>query len=258
MSVDYRQGSQQVHAVRGVSLELNEGESLGLVGESGCGKSTLALALLQLLPEGSSQILSGRVFFDGQDLSTLGAHGLRRIRGAQVGFVFQDPFSALNPVLTVGEQIEEVFWAHHKSWHPRQALELLSKVRLDAPQRIFRSYPHQLSGGQRQRVCIAMAIALYPRLLIADEPTTALDVTTQKDILNLLDHLKKDLHMAILLITHNVGLMAERTDRLAVMQGGEIVEVGPTPHVLQSPSHPYTQGLLCSLPRLPKYASSSR
>lgn len=249
LRVAYRRGGVSIPAVRGVSLTLAPGESLGLAGESGSGKSTLAAALIRLLPEGAA-LSADRLDVDGQAVLSLAPGALRSLRGGTVGVIFQDPFSSLNPVLTVGDQIEEVLDAHAGGRDRARVLELLSRVRLPDPPGIYRAYPHQLSGGQRQRVCLAMAIAAAPKLLIADEPTTALDVTVQRDILNLLDDLRRDLKMALLLVTHNVGLLVERTDRLAVMYAGEIVEVGPTREVLAAPAHPYTQGLLRSLPRL--------
>lgn len=249
LRVAYHRGGVPIPAVRGVSLTLAPGESLGLAGESGSGKSTLAAALLRLLPEGVA-LAADRLEVDGKDVLSLHPRDLRSLRGGTVGMVFQDPFSALNPVLTVGDQIEEVLETHAGARDRGRVLELLGRVRLPDPPGLYRAYPHQLSGGQRQRACLAMAIAARPKLLIADEPTTALDVTVQRDILNLLDDLRRDLKMALLLVTHNVGLLVERTDRLAVMYAGEIVEVGPTREVLTSPAHPYTQGLLRSLPRL--------
>jgi oligopeptide/dipeptide ABC transporter ATP-binding protein len=259
LSAHYWRDGRKLKAVRHVSFDLREGEMLGLIGESACGKSTLAMALLRLLPEGTSEISRGRVLFGENDLLRLPPEALRRVRGGQIGMVFQDPFSALNPVFTVGEQVVEalVYQQGAKSEERRvnkngteQTIQLFKKVRLPQPERIFNSYPHQLSGGQRQRVCLAMAIASRPRLLIADEPTTALDVTTQMEILDLLDELRKELSMTVLLVTHNLGLLAERADRLAVMYAGEIVELGPTRTLLHHPLHPYTKGLLKSLPRL--------
>jgi oligopeptide/dipeptide ABC transporter ATP-binding protein len=228
---------------------LAAGESLGLAGESGSGKSTLALSLLRLLPE-TARVSASRLTLDGQDILSLSERALRGVRGGAVGFVFQDPFSALNPVLTVGDQVEEVLSLHVGGRHRGRVLSLFEKVRLPDPSALYGAYPHQLSGGQRQRVCLAMALAGNPKLLIADEPTTALDVTVQRDILNLLDEVRRELKMALLLVTHNVGLLSERTDRLAILYAGEIVEIGPTPLVLGTPAHPYTQGLLKSLPRL--------
>lgn len=249
LRVEYRRAGQKIPAVRGVTFSMSPGESLGLAGESGSGKSTVALSLLRLLPQ-SAEVTAERFLFDGDDILTLPLHRLRDLRGGSVGLVFQDPFSALNPVLTVGEQVDEVLERHGGGRHRARVLSLFDRVRLPNPDRLYGAYPHQLSGGQRQRVCLAMAIAGRPKLLIADEPTTALDVTVQRDILNLLDDLRRDLRMALLLVTHNVGLLSERTDRLAILYGGEIVEIGPTATVLNSPSHPYTQGLLKSLPRL--------
>ncbi|HRY29643.1 MAG TPA: ABC transporter ATP-binding protein [Elusimicrobiota bacterium] len=254
LSVDYRRHGKRVHAVRDVSLELNEGETLGVVGESGCGKSTLAMAVLRLLPDRDSRIPGGKIFFRSQDLLALDAEPLRRIRGGQIAVIFQDPFSALNPVLTVGDQLEESMEVHGGGRDRAKTLSLLERVRLPDPERIYRAYPHQISGGQRQRACLALAIANRPALLIADEPTTALDVTLQKEILDLLDGLRRDLKMAILFITHNMGLVSQRTDRLAVMYAGEIVERGKTADVMSAPLHPYTAALLRSLPRLHKSA----
>lgn len=252
LRVEYRRGN--VAAVRGVSIDLAPGESLGLAGESGSGKSTLALSVLRLLAPEAVRAVSGRILFKGRDVLTLADRDLRSLRGGAVATVFQDPFSALNPVLTVGEQIEEVLELHAGGRNPARVRDLLARVRLPEPDRIYASYPHQLSGGQRQRVCLAMAVAGGPDLLIADEPTTALDVTVQREILDLLDSLRRDLGMALLLVTHNIGLLSERTDRLGIMYAGELVEVGPTRAVLSDPRHPYTQGLLKSLPRLTKTA----
>lgn len=249
LRVTYDRGGVPIPAVRGASIALSPGEALGLAGESGSGKSTLAAALTRLLPE-RVVVAADRLEVDGKDVLSLPPRELRSLRGGAVGMVFQDPFSALNPVLTVGDQIEEVLEFHAGGRARVRVLELLGQVRLPDPPSLYRAYPHQLSGGQRQRVCLAMAIAARPKLLVADEPTTALDVTVQRDILNLLDELRRDLKMALLLVTHNVGLLVERTDRLAVMYAGEIVEVGPTREVLTAPAHPYTQGLLRSLPRL--------
>lgn len=249
LSVAYRSGDRRVWVVRGVSFSINEGDCLGVAGESGSGKTTLALALLKLLPE-SAFLSAQRLVFDGRSVLDLTPPQLRALRGGEVGFVFQDPFSALNPVLTVGEQVDEVLECHRGGRNRRRVLDLFAQVRLPDPGDLYGAYPHQLSGGQRQRVCLAMAIASNPKLLIADEPTTALDVTVQRDILNLLDDLRRDMKMALILVTHNVGLLSERSDRLAVMYAGEIVEIGPTATVLTRPAHPYTQGLLKSLPRL--------
>lgn len=249
LNVEYRHGKRRIPAVRGVSFSIDAGTCLGIAGESGSGKSTVALALLKLLPD-TAGLSADRLIFDGRSILDLDPNALRALRGGTLGIVFQDPFSALNPVLTVGDQVDEVIKIHGGRSNHTRVIELFERVRLPHPRDLFRAYPHQLSGGQRQRVCLAMAIASNPKLLVADEPTTALDVTVQRDILNLLDDLRRDLNMALLLVTHNVGLLSERANRLAVMYAGEIVEIGPTCTVLETPSHPYTQGLLKSLPRL--------
>jgi len=252
LSIDYTRNNTAVHAVRDVTLNLAEGETLGIVGESGCGKSTLAMAFLRLLPERESRILSGEIQFAGKDLLALNERKLRAIRGNTIGIVFQDPFSSLNPVFTIGEQIDEIYKAHRGVRDREATLKTLEHVRLPDPERIYNAYPHQISGGQRQRAVIAMAIALKPRLLIADEPTTALDVTVQKEILDLLDDLRAEMKMAMILITHNMGIVAERANRIAVMYAGEIIEMGNAKTILKEPQHPYTKGLLQSLPRLAK------
>ncbi len=250
LTIHYQGRENLVQAVREVFLDVNAGETVGLAGESGCGKSTLALAIPRLLPEPPAVYAGGEILFQGRDLLKTSGEELRRVRGAGIGAVFQDPFSALNPVLTVRDQIEEIFPAHGLPCPQSAAEKLLERVRLADPARVARSYPHQLSGGQRQRVCIALAIALNPKLLIADEPTTALDATIQGEILDLLDALKRELGLGVLLVSHNIGILSERADRMAVMCAGEIVEVGPTKGLLEKPFHPYTQGLLASLPRL--------
>ncbi|MBK8574291.1 MAG: ABC transporter ATP-binding protein [Elusimicrobia bacterium] len=249
LRVEYRRGGKRIPAVRNVSFSLAPGESLGIAGESGSGKSTVALSLLRLLPE-SATVTADTLCFEGQEILSLAPGPLRALRGGPVGIVFQDPFSALNPVLTVGEQVEEVLELHGEGRSRARVLSLFGQVRLPDPAGVYGAYPHQLSGGQRQRACLAIAMAGRPKLLIADEPTTALDVTVQRDILNLLDDVRRELKMALLLVTHNVGLLSERTDRLAILYAGEMVEIGPTATVLGTPSHPYTQGLLKSLPRL--------
>jgi peptide/nickel transport system ATP-binding protein len=250
LSVNYFRRGRKVEAVRGVSLTLEPGETLGLVGESGCGKSTLALAILRLLPDRESAMPAGRILFEGRDVLGFREGELRRYRGGKAGAVFQDPFSALNPVLTIGEQLEEVLETHAGGRNRALVLERLRQAQIADPERLYASYPHQVSGGQRQRVCLALALLGNPKLLLADEPTTALDVTTQKEILALLDRLQKEHGLAMILITHNLGLVEERTRRLAVMYAGKIVEEGPTASVLSDPKHPYTRALLQSLPRL--------
>ncbi|HOW26952.1 MAG TPA: ABC transporter ATP-binding protein [Elusimicrobiota bacterium] len=255
LDIDYRQHGVWVPVVRDVSFELREREMVSLVGESGCGKTTLALSILRLLPERESAVRGGRILFDGSDVLRMDPDGLRSLRGGRISMIFQDPFSSLNPVLTVGEQVEEVLECHEGRRDPARVKSLLERVVLPDPSRIYSSFPHQLSGGQRQRVMIAMAIASSPKLLIADEPTTALDVTVQKEILDLLTRLQDELGMSVLLITHNLGLVAERSHRLAVMYSGRLVESGETAAVLASPRHPYTQGLIQSLPRIRRTGS---
>jgi oligopeptide/dipeptide ABC transporter ATP-binding protein len=241
-----------IRAVNGVSFELAPGEALGVVGESGSGKSVSAAALLGLLGP-MARITSGSALFEGVDLLRLRRRKLRRIRGRRIGIVFQDPLNSLNPVLRVGAQIEEVLQAHgilHAASRRDRALELLRLVGIADPSRAAASYPHQMSGGMRQRAMIAIAIACQPALLIADEPTTALDVTIQAQILEHFRSLRDRFGMALLLITHDLGIVAGTTDRVVVMYAGRVVETGPTDEILDDPLHPYTQGLLRSLPRL--------
>lgn len=241
-----------VKAIGGISFTLDEGETLALVGESGCGKSMTALSLLRLVPP-PGRVVEGEIRFDGEDLLRLPLEEMRRIRGNQIAMIFQEPMTALNPVFRVGEQIGEVLRLH-KGLDARQAeaaaVELLTQVGIPAPGQRVREYPHQLSGGMRQRVMIAMALACDPRLLIADEPTTALDVTIQAQIMDLLGELKAERKMATLLITHDLGVVAEATDRVAIMYAGLIVEYAPVKAIFAHPSHPYTQGLLACIPRL--------
>lgn len=241
-----------VKAVDNVSFTINQGETLALVGESGCGKSMTALSLLRLLPD-PGKIVGGEVFLDGHDMLRLPDNEMRRIRGNDISMIFQEPMTALNPVLKVGEQIAEVLRLH-QGVSPtdalEQAAELLMQVGISDPQRRLRDYPHQLSGGQRQRVVIAIALACDPKLLIADEPTTALDVTIQAQIMDLLLELKQQRNMAMLLITHDLGIVATNADKIAVMYAGQIVESGTVKRVFQNPLHPYTQGLLNCIPKL--------
>jgi oligopeptide/dipeptide ABC transporter ATP-binding protein len=236
-----------VTPVDGVSLRVREGGSVGLVGESGSGKSMTAFSILRLFPTASARVASGRVLFDGRDLTALPEAALRAVRGREVAMVFQDPATYLDPVLTVGEQVAEAWVAHH-GWRGAwdRAVEALGLVGLPDPAETARRFPHELSGGMRQRVLIAQAIVCRPRLLIADEPTTALDVTIQAQILDLLRSLRTRLGMALLLITHDLGVVAEMCEETAVMYAGRIVEAGPTEAVFTVPAHPYTQGLLAS------------
>jgi peptide/nickel transport system ATP-binding protein len=241
-----------VRAVDGVSFHLDEGELLGLVGESGCGKSITALSLMRLIgPPG--RIAGGEIWFGGENLLNVSEERMREIRGDDIAMIFQDPMTSLNPVYTVGEQIAEALRLH-RGLNRRQAreaaVEAMREVSIPDPARRADDYPHQLSGGMRQRVMIAMALACDPRLLIADEPTTALDVTIQAQILELIDELRKTRNLAVLLITHDLGVVAEVADRVAVMYTGRIVEESPVAELFARPKHPYTEGLLRSVPKL--------
>jgi oligopeptide/dipeptide ABC transporter ATP-binding protein len=246
-------GGAVARAVDGVSFDIRAGETVGMVGESGCGKSVTALSLLRLVdPPG--RIESGsRIEFEGRDLLSLDDEGIRQIRGNRIAMVFQEPMTALNPVFTIGDQVAEVARVHSSAsrkaaWE--RAIEMLSLVGIPDPRERAKSYPHQLSGGMRQRVLIAMALVMNPSLLIADEPTTALDVTIQAQILELIAELQQRLGLAVLLITHDLGVVAEVTSRVLVMYGGQIVERAPVRELFRNPSHPYTRGLLEAMPRL--------
>ncbi len=241
-----------VKAVNDISFTIDQGETLALVGESGCGKSMTALSLLRLLPE-PGKIVGGEIFLDGCDILHLPDIEMRRIRGNDISMIFQEPMTSLNPVLRIGEQIAEVLRLHQGATTAEaleQAAELLTLVGISDPQRRLRNYPHQLSGGQRQRIMIAIALACDPKLLIADEPTTALDVTIQAQIMDLLLDLKQQRNMATLLITHDLGVVASNADRIAIMYAGQIVETGTVKRVFANPLHPYTQGLLTCIPKL--------
>jgi oligopeptide transport system ATP-binding protein len=242
-----------VHAVNGVSYGLQEGEILGVVGESGCGKSVHALSILRLIPDPPGKIDSGEIWFDGRNLLALSEHEMRHVRGKQIAMVFQDPMTSLNPVFTVGFQIIEALTYHqgmdqHKARN--RAIELLGMVGIpEASQRVD-DYPHQFSGGMRQRAMLAMALSCIPKMLIADEPTTALDVTIQAQIVDLVKRLQRELGMAVMWITHDLGVVAELAHRVNVMYAGYIIERGKVKDIFKRPRHPYTQGLLGSLPRL--------
>jgi oligopeptide/dipeptide ABC transporter ATP-binding protein len=243
-----------VRAVDGVSFEVYKGETLGIVGESGSGKSVTVMSLLGLIPTPPGNIAGGTAYFDGEDLLAMSPRQLRRIRGREIGMIFQDAMTALNPVFTIGNQITEALQAHDPDLSDRaaaeRAIELLSVVGVPNPQQRFKQYPHEYSGGMRQRAMIAMAMANRPRLLIADEPTTALDVTIQAQVLNVLERAKAEAEASTILITHDLGVIAEMADRVAVMYAGKIVETGSVEEVFMAPRHPYTIGLLTSLPRL--------
>ncbi|MGW8884526.1 ABC transporter ATP-binding protein [Streptomyces sp. NPDC055749] len=241
-----------LRAVRGVSFDLRRGETLAVVGESGSGKSTTALALTRMLP-GTGHVTTGSVRLDGRDLAAAGEEELRAVRGARIGMIFQDPMTALNPVLTSGRHLDEVLRAHgnhDRAARRARAVELLDRVGIPDPHRRVDDHPHQFSGGQRQRILIAMALAGEPDILLADEPTTALDATVQDQILTLLADLNRETGTALVLITHNMGVVARACERVLVMYGGTVVEDGPTAEVLNRPRHPYTAGLLAAVPRL--------
>jgi oligopeptide/dipeptide ABC transporter ATP-binding protein len=247
---DLGEGARAV-AVDRVSFSVRQGETLGLVGESGSGKSVTALSIMRLVPP-PGRIVGGTVDFRGRNLLDLPERDMRRIRGAEVGLVFQEPMTALNPVFTIGDQIAEALIVHgaaSRAAAKTSVVELLTAVGMPDPARRAGAYPHQLSGGMRQRALIAIAIACRPALLIADEPTTALDVTIQAQILDLLRDMKQRFQLSVLLITHDLGVVAETADRVAVMYAGRIVEHGPVREILRAPKHPYTRGLLASIPR---------
>jgi peptide/nickel transport system ATP-binding protein len=250
LKTGFEAGGRMLVAVDGITFTLREGETLGLVGESGSGKSVTAFSIMRLVqPPG--RILGGRVIFKGRDLLAIDEPAMRRIRGAEIGLIFQEPSTALNPVYTVGDQIAEALLVHGRASRAEaldRARELLEAVRIPDPATRLHDYPHQLSGGMRQRVLIAMALACHPALVIADEPTTALDVTVQAQILELLRDMKARFHLSMLLITHDLGVVAEAADRVAIMYAGRIVEEGPVRAIFREPAHPYTRGLLASIP----------
>ena len=241
-----------VKAINGVDLQIEAGETLALVGESGCGKSMTALSLLRLVPD-PGRIVGGDILFAGRDLLRMPIEEMRRVRGNRIGMVFQEPMTSLNPVLRVGEQVAEILRLHQgqdRAQAAAEAVNMLTKVGLPAAEDRARDYPHQLSGGMRQRVMIAMALACNPQLLIADEPTTALDVTIQAQIMDLLAGCKAERGMATLLITHDLGIVAQHADRVAIMYAGRIMESAPVRELFAAPAHPYTRGLLACVPKL--------
>jgi peptide/nickel transport system ATP-binding protein/oligopeptide transport system ATP-binding protein len=240
-------------AVDGVDLELKEGGTLGVVGESGCGKSVTALSVMRLIPDPPGKITQGEILFGGTNLLDLSEAAMRKIRGRSISMIFQEPMTSLNPVFQIGDQISEVLRLHEgmsrkAAWD--RSVEMLKLVGIPSPERRVQEYPHQLSGGMRQRAMIAMALACSPKLMIADEPTTALDVTIQAQILELINRLQKDKGMSVILITHNLGVIAETAQKVAVMYAGRIVEYTEVKPIFGNPMHPYTQGLLKSIPRL--------
>lgn len=253
LTTAFQTGSGQVTAIENVNLDLAEGEILGIVGESGSGKSVTALTIMGLLPQPPARILSGSVRFGEQDLLRLSDARMQRIRGPGIAMVFQEPMTSLNPVFPIGEQIMETIRAHERLSQKdvfARAVEMLEKVGIPSAATRMADYPHQLSGGQRQRAMIAIALACRPRVLIADEPTTALDVTIQAQILDLLMDLRDEFGMAIMIITHNMGVIAETADRVAVMYAGRVVEEAPVGRLFDAPLHPYTRGLLACVPSL--------
>ncbi len=247
-----RHAGAPTQAVKGISFDLQQGESLAVVGESGSGKSATALAFARLLPEPPARITADQLLVAGHEVLKMSERELQKIRGKEIAYIFQEPTTSLNPVLTVRTQIGEALALHRPEVKDRDAeiLSWLNKVGIVEPEKRLRAYPHELSGGMQQRVMIAMALCCHPKLLIADEPTTALDVTIQKQIMDLLAGLRRDLNMSMILITHNFGIIRDVADRVAVMFRGQIVETGPTQEVLQNPQHPYTQALLACIPKM--------
>ena len=249
----------KVRAVDDVSFDVVEGETLGIVGESGCGKSVTALSIMRLLPQPTGQIAAGQILLNGKDLTGLPIAEMEAIRGGSIGMVFQEPMTALNPVHTIGRQLSEVLLIHKKISKDqalRESVEILDRVGIPSPDIRLGEYPHQLSGGMRQRVVIAMALACKPALLIADEPTTALDVTIQAQILELIKELQSEMGMSVILITHDLGVIAETCERVVVMYAGKVAEKADVFQLFDSPRHPYTKGLLASIPRLETPAKS--
>ncbi|KMS85835.1 MULTISPECIES: ABC transporter ATP-binding protein [Streptomyces] len=253
LHVEFHTRDGVAHAVNGVSYAVDAGETLAVLGESGSGKSVTAQAVMGILDMPPGRITQGRILFQGRDLLTLKGEERRRIRGAGMAMIFQDALSALNPVMTVGDQLGEMFVVHRGTSRKdarARAVELMERVRIPAAAQRVRDYPHQFSGGMRQRIMIAMALALEPALIIADEPTTALDVTVQAQVMDLLADLQREYRMGLILITHDLGVVADVADRIAVMYAGRIVESAPVHDLYKAPAHPYTRGLLDSIPRL--------
>jgi ABC-type dipeptide/oligopeptide/nickel transport system ATPase component len=252
LTVTFHAHEKATVAASGVSYELKSGEVLAVVGESGSGKSVSALALTQLLPSAPTCVVSGKIILEGINLLSLSEKEISRYRGKVIAYIFQDPGTSLNPVYSVEFQIAEAIKIHRPEISDVHAavIQSLNEVRIHEPEKVSQQYPHELSGGMQQRVMIAMALACNPRILVADEPTTALDVTIQKEIIDLLAHLCRERGMSILLITHNFGIVANFANRVIVMRHGKVVETGSAQHVLENPTHPYTQGLIACIPRL--------
>lgn len=252
LSIDFANGSGPIRVVGGVCLELEAGETLGIVGESGSGKSVTSLSIMRLLPEGLAKVAEGDIRYRGKSLLNMSESEMQKVRGNHISTIFQEPMTALNPVFKIGRQVRESIRQHSKKSKReahQEAIALLGEVGISAPEQIMEAYPHQLSGGMRQRVLIAMAMASNPDILIADEPTTALDVTIQAQILELMKKLQKERGTAIIFITHDLGVVAEMCDRVAVMYAGQIVEQGDVRTIFKEPKHPYTVGLLNSMPQ---------
>ncbi|WP_338704253.1 ABC transporter ATP-binding protein (plasmid) [Streptomyces sp. Q6] len=253
LHVEFKTRDGVARAVNGVSYSVDAGETLAVLGESGSGKSVTAQAVMGILPSPPGRVTAGEVVFQGRDLLKLKESERRKVRGAEMAMVFQDALSSLNPVLSVGDQLGEMFMVHRgmsKKDARAKAVELMDRVRIPAAKERVKQYPHQFSGGMRQRIMIAMALALEPALIIADEPTTALDVTVQAQVMELLAELQHEYHMGLILITHDLGVVADVADRIAVMYAGRIVEQAPVREIYKAPAHPYTRGLLDSIPRL--------
>jgi oligopeptide transport system ATP-binding protein len=253
LHVEFRTREGVARAVNGVEYSVDAGETLAVLGESGSGKSVTAQAIMGILDSPPGFVTQGKILFQGRDLLTLGGEERRKVRGARMAMIFQDALSSLNPVLNVGEQLGEMFTVHRgmsRKQARAKAIELMERVRIPAAKERVRSYPHQFSGGMRQRVMIAMAMALEPELIIADEPTTALDVTVQAQVMDLLADLQREFNMGLILITHDLGVVADVADKIAVMYAGKIVETSPVHDIYRAPAHPYTKGLLDSIPRL--------
>jgi peptide/nickel transport system ATP-binding protein len=253
LKVSFKTEDGDVHAVDGVSFQVKKGQTLGIVGESGCGKSVTSLAIMRLIPSPPGWIRGGNIFYKGQDLMKIPMDQMRKIRGNEISMIFQEPMTSLNPVFTIGQQVTEAVLLH-EDLSPLaakdKAIEMLRMVGIPAPEKRISDYPHQLSGGMRQRVMIAMALGLNPQVLIADEPTTALDVTIQAQVLDLLRDLQQKVGMALILITHDLGVVAEMADEVLVMYAGKTAEFGSVREIFKNPSHPYTRGLLNSIPTL--------
>jgi oligopeptide transport system ATP-binding protein len=253
LNISFHTFAGEVKAIRGVNFDLYKGETLAIVGESGSGKSVTTKSIMRLLPEHSSEIKGGQILFEGKDLAKASEKEMQKIRGKDISMIFQDPMTSLNPTMTVGKQIMEPLLKHQKlskAEAKQRAIELLKLVGIPKPEIRFKQYPHQFSGGMRQRVVIAIALACNPKILIADEPTTALDVTIQAQILDLMKDLQKKIDTSIIFITHDLGVVANVADRVAVMYGGRIVEIGTVDEIFYNPKHPYTWGLISSMPSL--------